>query len=128
MNVLSDSTTTCCTYRRRRSTDRPGRAPPPRCGRIVGLLNRNRYGLRNSLWTASPAIFDRFLGAVTNGGMTKVNDTHAGTTPYAPTRGGTGLSGGPHGETYSPLLRATHLQPVSIATGLDVTDAQFAVE
>ncbi|MFD3675646.1 aldehyde dehydrogenase family protein [Streptomyces sp. NPDC058613] len=100
---------------------------PDLLDRIVGLLNRNRYGLRNSLWTASPAVIDRFLAAVTNGGMIKINDTHAGTTPYAPTHGGTGLSGGPHGETYYPLLRATHLQAVSIGTGIDVTDALVSV-
>ncbi|MFZ3471800.1 aldehyde dehydrogenase family protein [Streptomyces sp. 2.9] len=100
---------------------------PDLLDRIVALLNRNRYGLRNSLWTASPATIDRFLGAVTNGGMIKINDTHAGTTPYAPTHGGTGLSGGPCGETYYPLLRATHLQAVSIGTGIDVTTALVTV-
>ncbi|MFD5144317.1 aldehyde dehydrogenase family protein [Streptomyces sp. NPDC058401] len=103
-------------------------AGPDLLDRIVGLLNRNRYGLRNSLWTASPTTIDRFLGAVTNGGMIKINDTHAGTTPYAPTHGGTGLSGGACGETYYPLLRATHLQAVSIGTGIDVTAALITVE
>ncbi len=76
---------------------------PDLLDRITGLLNRNRYGLRNSLWTASPTTIDRFLDTVTNGG--------------------TGLSGGPHGEAYYPLLRATRLQAVSIGTHIDVTTA-----
>ncbi|MFI5867553.1 aldehyde dehydrogenase family protein [Streptomyces sp. NPDC051546] len=87
---------------------------------VAAFLNRNAYGLRNSLWTASETTIDRFLAEVTNGGLIKVNDSHAGTAPFATTHGGTGLSGGPHGQAYFPLLHATHLQSVSIGHKIDV--------
>lgn len=106
----------------------PGEDGPGLLGRITALLDANAYGLRNSLWTASDAVVAEFLGAVSNGGLIKVNDSHAGTSPYAPTHGGTGLSGGPHGEAYFPLLRATRLQAVSIGEDVDVARALTSVD
>ncbi|WP_086821055.1 aldehyde dehydrogenase [Allokutzneria sp. NRRL B-24872] len=84
--------------------------------RCVEFLNGNRYGLRNSLWTESPEVVERFTTGVTNGGVLKVNDSHLAHAPYLPGLGGTGLSGGTHGEAAYPFLRASRLQAVAIAT------------
>lgn len=68
------------------------------------------------------------LDANTYGGIIKVNDSHSGTAPFLPTHGETGLSGGLFGETYYPLLRATHLQAVAIGTDVDIADALVTVD
>ncbi|MEU4745904.1 aldehyde dehydrogenase family protein, partial [Actinosynnema sp. NPDC023658] len=101
---------------------------PDLLGQVLALLNANAYGLRNSLWATDPDTIDRFLTDITNGGIIKVNDSHSGTAPFLPTHGGTGLSGGPFGETYYPLLRATHLQAVSIGTDVDIAEALVTVD
>jgi acyl-CoA reductase-like NAD-dependent aldehyde dehydrogenase len=85
-------------------------------GQTIAFLNANRYGLRNSLWSDSPEVIDRFVAATTNGGLLKVNDSHLGTVPRLPTHGGNGRSGGPHGEANYPFLRASRTQAVAIAT------------
>ncbi|GAB3476413.1 aldehyde dehydrogenase [Amycolatopsis cihanbeyliensis] len=84
--------------------------------RAITFVNGNKYGLRNSLWARDERVIDRFVASVTNGGLLKVNDSHLATVPYLSTHGGTGLSGGAHGEANYPFLRASRLQGVAIAT------------
>ncbi|WP_254898162.1 aldehyde dehydrogenase [Kitasatospora sp. NA04385] len=98
--------------------DGPGPdAPDPDEGlldALIAFVNANRYGLRNSLWARDPRVVDRFADEVVNGGVLKVNDSHIGTLPVLPVIGGTGLSGGAHGEANVPILRTTRLQGISI--------------
>jgi acyl-CoA reductase-like NAD-dependent aldehyde dehydrogenase len=82
----------------------------------IAFLNANPYGLRNSLWSEDSTVIDRFVQATTNGGLLKVNDSHLGTVPRLPTHGGTGRSGGPHGEANYPFLRTSRTQAIAIAT------------
>jgi acyl-CoA reductase-like NAD-dependent aldehyde dehydrogenase len=82
---------------------------------IVHFVNTNPYGLRNSLWAADPAVADRFVARVHNGGVLKVNDaSHCGFFPYLPSHGGTGLTGGVFGEASYMAIRTTHLQAASM--------------
>lgn len=82
----------------------------------LAFLNGNRYGLRNSLWTESADVIERFGAEVDNGALLKVNDSHMAHVPGLPIVGGTGLSGGTHGEAAYPYLRASRLQAVAVAT------------
>ncbi|RKT54181.1 aldehyde dehydrogenase family protein [Saccharothrix australiensis] len=82
----------------------------------LGFLDRNRFGLRNSLWAEDATVVERFTTELSNGGLLKVNDSHMANTPYLPGLGGTGASGGTHGEAAYPILRASRLQAVAIAT------------
>ncbi|GAB3469411.1 aldehyde dehydrogenase family protein [Actinophytocola sediminis] len=95
--------------------------------RTIEFVNSNRYGLRNSVWASDPATVDEFVRRITNGGILKVNDSHIGFVPYLPTHGGTGLTGGVFGEANYPVLRTSHLQGVSIATGVRPAEAVFEV-
>ncbi|MFE3170611.1 aldehyde dehydrogenase family protein [Amycolatopsis sp. NPDC059090] len=81
---------------------------------VLEFVNSNDYGLRNSLWSGSEAVVSAFAEQVTNGGLLKINDSHIGFAPVLATHGGTGKTGGPHGELHYPLLRTSHLQGVSI--------------
>lgn len=92
---------------------------------VITFLNDNRYGLRNSLWTADPEVVDAVATKVHNGGLLKVNDSHIGFVPCLSTHGGTGLTGGPFGELNYPLLRTSHLQGISIAEGVQPRTAVF---
>jgi acyl-CoA reductase-like NAD-dependent aldehyde dehydrogenase len=94
-------------------------------GRMLAFVNTNPYGLRNSLWAADDHVVDRFVREVSNGGLLKVNDSHIGFLPYLPTHGGTGRTGGAHGEANYPMLQTTHLQGVSVATGVQPRAAVF---
>lgn len=89
---------------------------PDLLDRCIAFLNGNKFGLRNSLWAESQEVIERFTTAVTNGGVLKVNDSHMAHAPYTPGLGGTGRSGGSHGEAAYPFLRASRLQAVAIAT------------
>ena len=89
---------------------------PDLLDRCVAFLNGNEFGLRNSLWAEDPEVIERFTTAVTNGGVLKVNDSHLAHAPHQPGLGGTGRSGGTHGEATFPFLRASRLQSVAIAT------------
>ncbi|SDF42720.1 Acyl-CoA reductase [Lentzea fradiae] len=89
---------------------------PDLLDRGIEFLNGNVYGLRNSLWTEDPEVIRRFTAEVRNGGTLKVNDSHLGHAPFLPGLGGTGHSGGTHGEAAYPFLRASRLQVVAIAT------------
>ncbi|WP_433261461.1 aldehyde dehydrogenase family protein [Actinosynnema sp. CS-041913] len=82
----------------------------------LDFLNRNKFGLRNSLWAEDPVVVERFTTEVVNGGLPKVNDSHLASAPYLPGLGGTGDSGGTHGEAACPILGASRLQAVAIAT------------
>ncbi|MGZ3146559.1 aldehyde dehydrogenase family protein [Lentzea chajnantorensis] len=93
--------------------------------RFVDFVNSNRYGLRNSVWANDPEVVERFVDRINGGGLLKVNDSHIGFLPYLPTHGGTGLTGGVFGEANYPILRTSHLQGVSIATGIRPRDAIF---
>lgn len=88
-------------------------------------VETNPYGLRNSLWARDETVIDRFVGEITNGGVLKVNDSHIGFLPFLPTHGGTGRTGGAFGEANYPMLRSSHLQGVSVATGIRPRDAVF---
>ncbi|WP_369174343.1 aldehyde dehydrogenase [Streptomyces sp. R28] len=81
---------------------------------FIDFLNANAYGLRNSLWSDSPAVVEHFLAATTNGGRLTVNDSHTSFAAPLATHGGTGLSGDLHGEANYPLLRTSHLQCVHL--------------
>lgn len=93
--------------------------------RFIDFVNGNAYGLRNSIWATDPAVIDRFVSRITQGGLLKVNDSHIGFLPYLPTHGGTGLTGGVFGEANYPILRTSHLQGVSVSTGTRPRDAVF---
>ncbi|OLF14503.1 aldehyde dehydrogenase [Actinophytocola xinjiangensis] len=93
--------------------------------RVIEFVNSNRYGLRNSLWSGDDRVVDEFVRRVGNGGILKVNDSHIGFVPYLPTHGGTGLTGGVFGEANYPALRTSHLQGVSIASGVRPSEAVF---
>lgn len=93
----------------------PGRDDDELLEDVIDFVNSNAYGLRNSFWSADPAVVDRFVTAVTNGGVVKVNDeSHCGFFPYLPSHGGTGLTGGVFGEASYMMIRTTHLQAVSV--------------
>ncbi|HEV2779915.1 MAG TPA: aldehyde dehydrogenase family protein, partial [Actinophytocola sp.] len=92
---------------------------------MVGFVNSNPYGLRNSVWAGDERVIDRFAERITNGGLLKVNDSHIGFLPYLPTHGGTGRTGGVYGEANYPMLRSSHLQGVSLAGGIRPRDAVF---
>ncbi len=92
---------------------------------VINFLNANEYGLRNSLWSGSEEVINRFVRDVRNAGLLKVNDSHIGFLPILPTHGGTGLTGGAFGEANYPILKTSHLQGVSIATGVRPRDAVF---
>jgi acyl-CoA reductase-like NAD-dependent aldehyde dehydrogenase len=80
---------------------------------ILDWMNENEYGLRNSVWASDPEVIDTFATGLVNGGLLKINDSHVGFPAYLGTHGGTGLTGGPHGELHYPLFRASHLQGIS---------------
>lgn len=92
---------------------------------LIRYVNGNPYGLRNSLWAADPGVIDRFVTRTSNAGLLKVNDSHIGFLPYLPTHGGTGRTGGAFGEANYPMLRTTHLQGVSVASGVRPSEAVF---
>lgn len=93
---------------------------------FVAFMNSNEYGLRNSVWARDELVIDRFLAAVDNGGLLKINDSHIGFVARLPTHGGTGLTGGVFGEANYPMLRTSHMQGVAVsATGVRPRDAVF---
>jgi acyl-CoA reductase-like NAD-dependent aldehyde dehydrogenase len=78
---------------------------------VIDFLNQNKFGLRNSLWSASAEVAQKFVAYVSNGGQLKINDPHLAHS-YVSSHGGTGLSGGTHGEMNYPAIRTSHLQAV----------------
>ncbi|MFG7944796.1 aldehyde dehydrogenase family protein [Streptomyces cacaoi] len=94
---------------------------------VLDFLGANRYGLRNSLWARDPHIIDRFCSELSVGGLLKVNDSHIGTVAPLPAHGGTGLSGGPFGESNLPVVSTTHLQGISVANGDDPRESAYGL-
>lgn len=92
----------------------------------LDFMNRNRYGLRNSVWSRDPYVIDTVCRRLNNGGIIKINDSHIGQVAGLPTHGGTGLTGGPFGEAHYPVLRTSHLQAISIATAVQPRTAVFS--
>ncbi|MGQ0838288.1 aldehyde dehydrogenase family protein [Actinokineospora sp.] len=92
---------------------------------FIDYVNTNDYGLRNSLWAGSDEVIDQFVLRIVNGGLLKVNDSHIGFLPYLPSHGGTGLTGGVFGEANYPMLKTSHVQGVSVATGIRPRQAVF---
>lgn len=84
---------------------------------VIDFVNANEYGLRNSVWTGDEAVAARFARGIVNGGLLKINDSHIGFVSYLSTHGGTGRTGGPHGELNYVGLRTTHLQGICWGTG-----------
>jgi acyl-CoA reductase-like NAD-dependent aldehyde dehydrogenase len=101
---------------------------PDLLDQVLAHVNSNPYGLRNSLWAGDERVIDRFVARTSNGGMLKINDSHIGFLPYLPTHGGTGLTGGAFGEANYPMLRTSHLQGVSRATGIRPREAVFGTD
>jgi acyl-CoA reductase-like NAD-dependent aldehyde dehydrogenase len=96
----------------------PEPAPEPELlDQVVDFVNANEYGLRNSFWSRSEQVVETVVRRVRNAGLLKINDSHIGFLPYLPTHGGTGLTGGVHGEANYPILKTSHLQGVSISPG-----------
>jgi len=95
--------------------------------RCIDFVNTNEYGLRNSLWARCDIVIDAFVRRVVNGGLLKINDSHIGFLPYLPSHGGTGLTGGVFGEANYPMLKTSHIQGVSIASGIHPHTAVFGV-
>ncbi|MDO5633988.1 MAG: aldehyde dehydrogenase family protein [Micrococcus sp.] len=81
---------------------------------MTAYVDDGSHGLRNSLWTGSKAVADRWLATLRNGGILKVNCSHVGFSEVLPTHGGTGLSGGAFGEANYPALTTTRLQAVQV--------------
>lgn len=85
--------------------------------KMIGFLNDNHYGLRNSIWSSCPQVADRFAQSVSNGGQLKINNSHISLHSYLATHGGTGRTGGPFGELNYVALRTSHLQGILWGTG-----------
>jgi len=84
---------------------------------VIDFVDANEYGLRNSLWTGTQELADRFVREVRNGGQFKINDSHIGFVSILSTHGGTGRTGGPYGELNYAGLRTSHLQGISWGDG-----------
>ncbi|MDT0347062.1 aldehyde dehydrogenase family protein [Streptomyces litchfieldiae] len=93
----------------------PDDAAPDLLSAVISFLNDNPYGLRNSLWTSDPGIIETFTQRTTNAGHLKINTSHIAFSPYLSTHGGTGRTGGPHGQLNYPHLSTTHLQGITQA-------------
>ncbi len=96
--------------------------------RVIDFLNSNEYGLRNSVWASDPAVIERFVDEVTNAGLLKVNESHIGFAAPLATHGGTGRTGGPHGEMHYPILRTSHMQGAAIVPSGTYTPERLAAE
>jgi acyl-CoA reductase-like NAD-dependent aldehyde dehydrogenase len=101
---------------------------PELLDRVIDFLNSNEYGLRNSVWAADEAVIERFAHEVTNAGLLKVNESHIGFAAPLATHGGTGRTGGPHGELHWPILRTSHMQGAAIVPSGTYTPERLAAE
>jgi acyl-CoA reductase-like NAD-dependent aldehyde dehydrogenase len=81
---------------------------------VIDFVNANDYGLRNSVWASDEQVIERVVLEVANAGLLKVNESHIGFAPPLATHGGTGRTGGPHGELHHPILRTSHLQGMAV--------------
>ena len=96
--------------------------------RVIDFMNANEYGLRNSVWASDPSVIDRFVTEVTNAGLLKVNQSHISFAAPLATHGGTGRTGGPHGEMHYPILRTSHLQGAAVVPSGTYSSEQLAAE
>lgn len=80
---------------------------------MVALINSDHYGLRFSLWADSDKYIRKFVSAVDNVGLFRINSRHVGFSSYLATHGGTKKSGGPFGEMNYIWQKTSHLQGVS---------------
>ncbi|HEX8052924.1 MAG TPA: aldehyde dehydrogenase [Thermoleophilaceae bacterium] len=93
----------------------------------IRFVNENEYGLRNSVWASDDYVLGELARRIVNGGLLKINDSHAAFTSYLATHGGTGKSGGPFGELNYFPLRTSHLQGICWGTGRpDLIASPFA--
>ena len=65
---------------------------------------------------------------MTNAGLLKVNESHISFAPPLATHGGTGRTGGPHGEMHYPILRTSHMQGAAIVPSGTYSPEQLAAE
>lgn len=96
--------------------------------RVIDFVNANEYGLRNSLWASDDGVVDRFVSEVSNAGLLKVNESHIGFAAPLATHGGTGRTGGPHGELHYPILRTSHMQGAAIVPSGTNSPEQLVAE
>lgn len=82
--------------------------------KMVSMSNSNEYGLRTSLWIKSDLYTDKFMQAVNNSGLFRINSRHVDFSLYLSTHGGTGKTGGPCGEMNYVWQKTTHLQGISL--------------
>ncbi|WP_320780840.1 aldehyde dehydrogenase family protein [Streptomyces sp. CRN 30] len=94
---------------------------------MVSFVASAPYGLRNSLWTRSPEVVDRFVRDVRSCGQLRVNDSHLAGIPYLSNHGGPGLSGDRFAELNYPLLRTSRLQGLSLTQDGPPPTAEDAV-
>ena len=96
--------------------------------RVIDFMNSNAYGLRNSVWASDEYVVERFVHEVTNAGLLKVNESHIGFAAPLATHGGTGRTGGPHGELHHPILRTSHMQGAAVVPTGTHTPESLAAE
>lgn len=83
--------------------------------KMVGISEKNEYGLRISAWIKSPHYIDRFSKEINNSGLLRINSRHVGFSLYIATHGGTRKSGGPYGGMTYICERTSSLQGISIS-------------
>jgi acyl-CoA reductase-like NAD-dependent aldehyde dehydrogenase len=91
----------------------PDEDGPELLEQTLDFMNRNAYGLRNSLWSSDEHVIGTFVRGLSNGGLLKINDSHLDCVSILATHGGTGRTGGPTGELNYVILRTTHWQGIS---------------
>lgn len=81
--------------------------------KIINIVNTHSYGIRVSLWIASPRYLRKFAKELDNCGFLRINLRHISFSPYLSTHGGTKNSGGPFGEMNYIWQKTSHLQGIS---------------
>jgi acyl-CoA reductase-like NAD-dependent aldehyde dehydrogenase len=82
--------------------------------KMIDLIEKNRYGLRVSIWIKNNYFKNKFINEINNCGSIRINSRHIGFSKFLSTHGGVSLSGGPLGELNYMCLRAGHFQGISI--------------
>jgi acyl-CoA reductase-like NAD-dependent aldehyde dehydrogenase len=85
-----------------------------RLDKMLRIITTNPFGLRVSFWSRSHAIIRKVISSVHNCGLLRVNCRHVDFSLYLATHGGTGKTGGPHGEMNYIWQKTSHLQGVSV--------------
>ena len=84
---------------------------------MTAILDASPYGLRVSVWAATPSVrahFARRLGSV---GLLLFDDDHARAPELASPWGGPRRSGGPNGESYLYAEKTSHAQSIVVGRG-----------